>query len=94
MVKNFGSALTALGLIGALSACAHPSAGHLHRVVRRRGDRIRRMASCEATNRDARSIRARLVRGRTKMRRFCDWSGENLGAQPASGVKGVVNCGH
>src|SRR4249919_724230 len=29
MVKNFGSALTALGLIGALSACAHPSA-NLH----------------------------------------------------------------
>lgn len=27
MVKNFGSALTALGLIGALSACAHPGAG-------------------------------------------------------------------
>lgn len=29
MVKNFGSALTALGLIGALSACAHPGA-NLH----------------------------------------------------------------
>jgi len=29
MVKNFGSALTALGLIGALSACAQPGAGHL-----------------------------------------------------------------
>jgi Flp pilus assembly protein TadD len=27
MVKSFGSALTALGLIGALSACANPSAG-------------------------------------------------------------------
>ena len=29
MVKNFGSALTALGLIGALSACAQPGDGHL-----------------------------------------------------------------
>jgi Flp pilus assembly protein TadD len=30
MVKNFGSALTALGLIGALSACAQPGAGHFN----------------------------------------------------------------
>jgi len=30
MVKNFGSALTALGLIGALSACAQPGASRLH----------------------------------------------------------------
>ena len=29
MVKSFGSALTALGMIGALSACANPSAGGL-----------------------------------------------------------------
>jgi Flp pilus assembly protein TadD len=30
MVKTFGSALTALGLIGALSACANPMAGGAH----------------------------------------------------------------
>ena len=30
MVKTFGSALTALGLIGALSACAQPGASRLH----------------------------------------------------------------